>query len=116
LNIEFKYAQPVDLLKVVQTYNSTIESRMVTADTEVVSVDDKKKWFDSHSAEKRPLWLVIADGEYAGWMSFSSFYGRPAYDGTVEVSIYLEQHARGKGIGKKCLQKVLIVHIVKLNL
>ena len=26
LNIEFKYAQPVDLLKVVQTYNSTIES------------------------------------------------------------------------------------------
>ncbi len=109
MNIEFKYAQPVDLLKVVQTYNSTIESRMVTADTEIVSVDDKKKWFDSHSAEKRPLWLVIADGNYAGWMSFSSFYGRPAYDGTVELSIYLEEKYRQFGIGKKCLSKAIEV-------
>jgi phosphinothricin acetyltransferase len=45
---------------------------------------------------------------YAGWMSFSSFYGRPAYDGTVEVSIYLEETARGKGVGKACLQKAIV--------
>ena len=38
-------------------------------------------------------------------MSFNSFYGRPAYDGTVEVSIYLEESARGKGLGKACLSK-----------
>ena len=42
-------------------------------------------------------------------MSFTSFYGRPAYDGTVEVSIYLENEFRGKGIGKICLQKAFEV-------
>lgn len=109
MNIEFKYAQSVDLLKVVQTYNSTIESRMVTADTEIVSVDAKKSWFDSHSSQKRPLWIVIVNGDYAGWMSFSSFYGRPAYDGTVELSIYLEEKFRRLGIGKKCLSKAIEV-------
>src|SRR5262249_1963990 len=43
------------------------------------------------------------------WMSFNSFYGRPAYDGTVEVSIYLDEKYRGKGLGKASLQKAIDV-------
>src|ERR1051325_1181453 len=42
-------------------------------------------------------------------MSFNSFYGRPASDGTVEVSIYLEQDYRNKALGKACLQKAIEV-------
>ncbi|MCC6372867.1 MAG: N-acetyltransferase [Bacteroidia bacterium] len=107
MTIEFKYAQQNDLEKIVATYNSTVASRMVTADLEEVRVESKQAWFDAHSAEKRPLWLVMCDDNYAGWMSFNSFYGRPAYDGTVEVSIYLEESARGKGLGKACLKKAI---------
>lgn len=104
---EFRYAKQEDLQKIVETYNSTVASRLVTADLERVSVASKQDWFDRHSPEKRPLWLVICDGQYAGWMSFNSFYGRPAYDGTVEVSIYLEENFRKKGLGKICLQKAI---------
>ena len=104
---EFRFAGEKDLPAIVKTYNSTIASRMVTADLEEVSVESKKAWFDSHTKEKRPLWIVLHQGEYAGWISFNSFYGRPAYDGTVEVSIYLEERFRGKGLGKTCLQKAL---------
>jgi L-amino acid N-acyltransferase YncA len=50
---------------------------------------------------------VLHNDEYAGWMSFNSFYGRPAYHGTVEVSIYLEEKFRGKGLGKECLEKAI---------
>lgn len=105
MRVEFINATQQDLPKIVATYNSTVSSRLVTADLEPVSVESKQIWFDAHSAIHRPLWLVLVDGEYMGWMSFNSFYGRPAYDGTVEVSIYLEEKARGKGLGKKCLQK-----------
>lgn len=105
--IEFKYASQEDLPKIVATYNSTIPSRLVTADLEPVSVESKQAWFDQHEPNRRPLWIVLSDGVYAGWMSFSSFYGRPAYNGTVEVSIYLEESFRGKGLGKICLQKAL---------
>jgi len=41
-------------------------------------------------------------------MSFNSFYGRPAYEGCVEVSIYLNNEAKGKGIGKQCLNKAIL--------
>lgn len=107
MKIEFKYAEPKDLAAIVKTYNSTVASRLVTADLEEVSVESKQAWFDQHSPEKRPLWLVLYNNEYAGWMSFNSFYGRPAYDGTVEVSVYLESDFRGKGLGKACLQKAI---------
>ncbi len=103
--IEFIHAQKIDLEKIVDTYNSTIASRLVTADLEPVSTESKRAWFNAHNATKRPLWIVLVNNQYAGWMSFNSFYGRPAYNGTVEVSIYLEESARGKGLGKACLNK-----------
>ena len=109
MKIEFIHAQQTDLPKIVSTYNSTVASRLVTADLEPVSVESKQAWFDAHSLNRRPLWIILVDNNYAGWMSFNSFYGRPAYDGTVEVSIYLEESARGKGLGKLCLQKAFDV-------
>lgn len=107
MSVSFTHATLPDLPKIVDTYNSTIESRLVTADLEPVTVSQKSSWFNAHSKDKRPLWLVIYNEEYAGWMSFNSFYGRPAYDGTVEVSIYLEEKFRGKGLGKICLEKAI---------
>ncbi len=107
MKIEFINATLHDLPKIVETYNSTIASRLVTADLEPVTAISKLQWFNSHSEKKRPLWLVLCDGEYGGWISFNSFYGRPAYDGTVEVSIYLEEKFRGKGLGKASLQKAI---------
>jgi L-amino acid N-acyltransferase YncA len=109
MSLTFTYAQQADLQNIVNTYNSTIASRLVTADLEPVTLQSKQVWFDAHNQTNRPLWLIHTNNTYVGWMSFNSFYGRPAYDGTVEVSIYLEENARGKGVGKACLQKAFDV-------
>lgn len=103
--LKFRNAERADLHKIVEIYNSTIASRMVTADVENVSVESKQKWFDEHNPETRPLWIVEdEDSQVIGWVSFSSFHERPAYSGTVEVSIYLDESCRGKGYGKTILQ------------
>lgn len=102
-----------DLPVIVDIYNSTIASREVTADTEPVSVASRQAWFDAHEPQHRPLWVIhAADDSSAapavvGWMSYSNFYGRPAYAGTAEVSIYIAEQWRGKGIGKYCLQEAI---------
>lgn len=101
---EFVIAGAHDLQKIVATYNASIPGRLATADLEPVSIESKQKWFEEHNEARRPLWIVMLNNEYAGWISFSSFYGRPAYDKTVEVSIYLEPSAQGKGLGRACLQ------------
>ncbi|MFZ4928244.1 GNAT family N-acetyltransferase [Chryseobacterium sp. Mn2064] len=103
--LKFRNAELSDLKKIVEIYNSTIASRMVTADVEEVSVESKQKWFNDHNSEARPLWVVEdSAGQIVGWVSFSSFHERAAYSGTVEVSIYLDESSRGKGYGKTILQ------------
>lgn len=104
-NLRFRNAVQDDLPKIVEIYNSTIPTRMVTADTEPVSVESRQKWFEEHNLTKRPLWVIEDESNtIIGWVSFQSFYGRPAYDGTVEISIYLDVAQRGKGLGKLILQ------------
>jgi phosphinothricin acetyltransferase len=93
-----------DLPTIVEIYNSTIASRMVTADTEPVSVESRKNWFLAHNSEKWPLWVVEIEGEPIGWLSFASFYDRPAYNQTAEISIYLHEKWRGKKLGPLILE------------
>lgn len=106
--LTYRDANNSDLKKIVEIYNSTIPLRMVTADTESVSVESRQKWFDEHNPTKRPLWVIEDNfNQIVGWVSFQSFYGRPAYDATVEISIYLDEIQRGKGFGKQILQYCL---------
>lgn len=106
-----RIARPDDLPAIVAIYNSTVASREVTADTEPVTVASRQAWFDEHDPARRPLWVIhdAADSSPApavlGWMSYSNFYGRPAYAGTAELSIYIDEAWRGKGIGRYCLEQ-----------
>jgi phosphinothricin acetyltransferase len=103
--MKFRNAIQTDLVIIVEIYNSTVADRMVTADTAPVLVASRQQWFDEHSSNKHPLWIVEDDkNNIIGWVSFQAFYGRPAYDATAEVSIYLAPLQRGKGYGKKILQ------------
>jgi phosphinothricin acetyltransferase len=98
-----RLATRADLPRIVEIYNSTIASRMVTADLQPVSVESRERWFGEHRPESRPLWVVERDGDIAAWLSFSSFYGRPAYDATAEVSIYVHERHRRRGLGANLL-------------
>ena len=104
-----RLATQQDLPAIVAIYNSTVASRMVTADTAPVTVASRQAWFDEHHPERRPLWVLEKNDPHnqpqiLGWMSFSNFYGRPAYSGTAELSIYVHEVARGQGLGKYCLE------------
>lgn len=96
-----------DLAAIVEIYNSTVPSRLVTADTEPVSIESRVPWFEAHTADRRPLWVAEVDGAIAGWLSFSSFYGRPAYDKTVELSVYIHESFRRRGVGSYLLSQSL---------
>lgn len=100
--LSIRAAKRSDLPAIVAIYNETIAGRMVTADTEPVSVSQREAWFSSHT-EQRPIFVVEREGDVVAWLSFKSFYGRPAYDGTVEISIYITKLSQGLGLGGQLL-------------
>ncbi|MFJ5716459.1 GNAT family N-acetyltransferase [Neobacillus sp. NPDC093127] len=96
-----------DIPAIIDIYNSTIPSRLATADLEPVSIESRVQWFNDHSPNFRPLWVVENQGDTCAWVSFQSFYGRPAYNATAEISIYIHPDFRGRKLGKFLIQKAL---------
>lgn len=91
----------------VAIYNAAIPGGMATADTQPAKVTDRQKWFAGHEPERRPIWVVENDGRITGWVSLSTFYDRPAWDPTVELSVYVHPDHRRKGTGRS-----LVAHAI----
>ncbi|MEO5959631.1 MAG: N-acetyltransferase family protein [Opitutaceae bacterium] len=97
-----------DLPAIVEIYNATIPSRLVTADTEPVSVESRVPWFHAHNSATRPLWIALDADRVCAWLSFNSFYGRPAYNPTAEVSLYVAESHRRRGLGRGLLERAIV--------
>lgn len=111
--VTIRTARDEDLSAIVAIYNSTVASRMVTADLEPVSVESRRSWFAEHAEDRRPL-LVACDGAeraapIAGWVSLQDFHARCAYQGTAEISVYVDPARRRGGVGR-----MLVEHVMQL--
>jgi len=106
--LRHRLARQADLPRIVDIYNATIASRLVTADLEPVSVAQRLLWFEAHIPGKRPLWVLERDSVVAAWLSYSSFYGRPAYDKTAELSVYVDEAHRRAGLGSYLVHQAIV--------
>ena len=102
----FRKAVHVDLPRIVEIYNQIIPSRLATADLEPVTVADREAWFASFTAT-HPLWVITQGDQIIGWFALEPFYGRPAYEHTAEISVYIDQAVRHQGVGSRALQFVI---------
>ncbi|MCI0703696.1 MAG: N-acetyltransferase family protein [Planctomycetia bacterium] len=101
-------ATPDDLPAIVAIYNAAIPGRAATADLEPVTVESRRAWFAEHDPKRRPLWVAEVDGEVVAWIGLSSFYGgRPAYDATAEVSMYVAPNFQAKGLGRELMRQMI---------
>jgi len=53
------------------------------------------------------LWVAERDGQIGGWLSFQSFYGRPAYQATAELSVYVMPSRQRSGIARELLAEAI---------
>ena len=64
-----------------------------------------EEWNNSHLQHSR----IVAkeDNNILGWAALTPVSGRCVYAGVAEVSVYVTDKARGKGLGKQLLQKLI---------
>jgi phosphinothricin acetyltransferase len=102
--VSIRHAQRADLPAIIAIYNASVPGRRATADVAPVSVDSRRRWFDEFDPQRRPLWVDADAREVRGWLSLRSFYGRPAYEATVETGLYVAPSAQRRGVGRGLLR------------
>ncbi|MEX2043799.1 MAG: N-acetyltransferase family protein [Opitutus sp.] len=102
-------ASEADLPAIVEIYNAIIPGRMVTADLDPITVEERRPWFQHAMAGRRPVSVVTdAKGGVVAWQSFDRFFPRAAYDGTSMVAIYVAESQRRRGLGRALLAAAVV--------
>ena len=94
------------LESITDIYNEAVLNSTATFDTELKSIEEQRLWFNEHT-DKYPILAAEENNIIVGWASLSRWSGRCAYADTAEISIYIKDDFRGKGIGTILLQKII---------
>ena len=96
-----------DLPAIVRIYNATVPTRMVTAELEPTTVEARLSWFREHSPEQYPFWVAESGDRVIGWLDFKKFLPRCAYRGTAEISVYVDEEFRRRGVGQRLVEHAI---------
>ena len=89
--------------EVSQIYKQGIDTGFATFEKEIPSYE---QWNRNHISSCRLI--ALRDGKIAGWAALSSVSGRCVYGGVAEVSVYVAEKARGKGVGILLMEELII--------
>ncbi|WP_161156280.1 GNAT family N-acetyltransferase [Vibrio eleionomae] len=103
-----RYATEQDLPAIVEIYNHAIVNTTATYDYTPYQVHQRKPWFDRLTQGNYPILVWEEQGEIAGYAALEPFRPDRAYCASVMHSIYLSPNHKGKGIGFKLVEALII--------
>lgn len=95
-----------DVDSIARIYNEAVLSTVSTFDTEPRTLEAQAEFLHHHDS-RHPVLVAELDRNVVGWGSLSRWSERNAYDRTAEVSVYIDEHWRGKGIGRRLLRELM---------
>ncbi len=96
-------AAPADLPAITALYGREVINGTATFELDSPTLADMTSRFQAVRAKGLPWIVAEIDGGFAGYAYASPFRPRPAYRYGVEGSIYVEEVARGRGVGRDLL-------------
>jgi phosphinothricin acetyltransferase len=89
-----------DLPRLTEIYNHYVIHTPVTFDIEPYSVEKRSAWLEQFGSTGRHRLLVAeSDSDVVGYAGTTRFRPKPAYETTVETSVYCAPEAIGQGVG-----------------
>lgn len=100
-------ATAADLPPITALYGREVLSGTATFELQPPALDEMADRFAAVKRHDLPWLVAELDGSFAGYAYASPFRPRPAYRYGVEGSIYVEETARGHGVGRALLQALI---------
>lgn len=95
-----------DAQQLVDIYNYYVVHSIVTLDLLPFSIQDFEEKISAISSQF-PFMVYEENDEVLGYAYANTFRTKPAYNKTVELTIYLKQNTLGKQIGKKMYSELI---------
>lgn len=105
MNIELRTATVDDAEKLLSIYSPYVKNTAVSFEYDPPSIDEFKERIRK-TLEKFPYLVAMHDDEIVGYAYAGGFHTRAAFLHSAELSIYLKQNMRGKGIGRKLYSEI----------
>ena len=99
-------AVEADAPAICDIYNQGIDDRLATLETERRTPDERRQWLKSRGP-RHPVIVAEDGGRVLAWGSLNPFNPRDAYRYVADLSIYVERAARGRGVGKVLLARLI---------
>lgn len=106
-DITLRPARESDAAAIADIYNQSVLGSTATFDTVPQTVDARLEWLRAHGERHPVLVAEDPDSRVVGWGSLSKWSDRPAYDLTVEISIYIDETYTGRGLGMRFAEELL---------
>ena len=96
-----------DLAAINDVYNHYVKAAHVTFDVEPISIEARRDWWAQHGTRGRYRVVVAVSNEaVVGFASSSRFRPKPAYQTSVETSIYLAHDMVARGVGSRLYEEL----------
>jgi phosphinothricin acetyltransferase len=105
--LKIRDARESDLPAIIKIYNAAIVTRIATAQLQPVTIQDRRDWIKQHSPDRHPFWVLEINRQIAGWLTLKPFLPRCAYRGTDEVSVYVDEKFRRRGVARTLLEEAI---------
>jgi phosphinothricin acetyltransferase len=106
--MEIRQASQQDLPQINEIYNQAVRQLFCTAHLEPLSMSERELWFRSHSPDRFPVFVALKEKQVAGWVSLGAYReNRQALAHVAEVSYYVDERERGKGVGSSLMDYAL---------
>jgi len=101
-----RVARAADAEAVAEIYNQGIAERGATFETAPRTAADLRARIEQ-APDRFPVIVAEDAGSVVGWASIGSYRERPCYAGVGEFSVYIHRDARGRGVGRALLDRLV---------
>jgi len=95
-----------DLPHLVRIYDRVVEESVASFDLEPDDLERRRRWFEEFGDRDRILAAEV-DGRPRAFAWYRPFRARPAYAATREVTVYVDEEHRGRGLGTALYERLL---------
>lgn len=108
--MEIRLAREEDLPRIQNIYNQAVRQGFCTAHLVPLTAEESGEWFRTHDPASFPVFVAVSENRVEGWVSLGPYrQDRQALAHVAEVSYYVDEDARGRGMGNSLLVHALQV-------